>query len=81
MSESSELLYRRDLRKIRTLAHEVLRQCDFYERNGHGDAVRFWTIDGAALKLFAATGVPARRVSREHGYEPRPMYRPDRKKR
>lgn len=73
-------LYRRDLRLIRSLAAEVLRQCDYYERNGEGDELRFWIIDTEALRLFRATDVASRRVSREHGFEPRPMYRPERKK-
>ena len=43
------------------MAQEVLRQCDFYERNGKGDEIRFMLIDVRAQRLAKLSDRASRR--------------------
>ena len=53
--------FRQDVRAIRSMAEEVLRQCGFYERHGAGDELRFMLIDVQARQLAKRADRASRR--------------------
>lgn len=58
-------MFSADVRAIKRMAQEVVRQCGFYERNGHGDELRFVIIDVKVAWLAKRTGRALRRYDQE----------------
>ena len=61
----TQRMFRCDVRAIRNMAQEVLRQCDFYERNGKGDELRFMLISIRAKRLAKLADRADRRYLQE----------------
>ena len=56
--------FTRDARRIAACAEEIRRQAGFYQRNGHGDEIRFLLIDTQVITLGRLTDRAARRYEK-----------------